>query len=262
MDISPEMCAGVKRLSELCNINLDDYIVGSYENIKEVCPCRFDAIANYDVLEHLYDPIVAFKKLGELLNKDGIILMASSANKYNPLINSIYKKYHHMCEYKGGNTSSFFNIRIKLIKESFADIKENEIKLLALRTRGKRREDILKAVRLYKNTGELPALPNNTNTCDPITGNGSENLLNAFWIVQALRRRFRSSEVGTGYFPITRLMLNRAGMIRNNNIINNTYPYLLLLAKFFAPLLNLLIYILPLRIRIVFSPYYFIKVSK
>jgi SAM-dependent methyltransferase len=262
MDISKEMLQGASLLAELCNIKIRDFLLGSYEDIASKCHCSFDVITNYDVLEHLYNPREAFSQLGSVLADGGVILMASGANRYNPVTNVLLRSYHRRCEHIGvDNKEPMIDIRRSIISDHAAQLSESEKDLLAKLTRGRRMEDIISAVELYLDSGVLPVPDDRTNTCDPDTGNGAENLLDVFALERELQKDFSSVSIGTGLYPVTRISYRKAPA-DNGNIVNRLYPYLNLLAKILAPVLNGLMGALPLRLRLVLAPHYYIRVEK
>jgi 2-polyprenyl-3-methyl-5-hydroxy-6-metoxy-1,4-benzoquinol methylase len=261
MDISVDMCSGTQQVARLCDIPLDEYYVGSYENIENICSRKFDVIANFDVLEHLYNPMLAFGKLRSILNNNGAIFMATNANKYNPIMNYLYKKFHNTCENIGGHKPPFMKIRQEIIKNYTDELSDSKVRDLAFFTRGKRKEDIIGSVENYIKTGKMPELIDKSNTCDPITGSGAENLLDVFQLAHSLKKMFNYTEIGTGYYPITKSKFVKYRK-EKKNIINKMYPYLHFTAQLFAPILNCLIHILPLRLKLIITPYYYIKVYK
>lgn len=258
LDISPEMARGASRLAKRCSVDIEDFLPGSYEGIEAVCRHPFDVIANYDVLEHLYRPVEAFLKLKGVLNGKGTIFMASGANTFNPVTSMLLRSFHRRCETQGEGGRPLMEMRKDIIREAFPDLGEKDLSLLASRTRGKRRDDIVKDAAAYRSSGALPCPEDRTNTCDPLTGSGAENLLDVFGLQEELRREFSSVTVGAGLYPRTKITF-KGSVQKGGNIVNRVYPFLNLTAKACAPLLNLLIRKLPPRLGLALAPHYYIK---
>ena len=78
---------------------------------------------------------------------------------------------------------------------------DETVLLLAQRTRGMRRFDIRRVVTDYLRTGALPPEPSHpTNTCDPITGNWCEKLLDPEKLAAILRKQGLCVRTLAGYY--------------------------------------------------------------
>jgi hypothetical protein len=73
----------------------------------------------------------------------------------------------------------FIEIRRRMIAEKFSFLEENEVKQLAVQTRGLKEADIYFFVeKYYSKSGTIPYSPTDKyNTCDPVTGSFTERLL-------------------------------------------------------------------------------------
>ena len=73
---------------------------------------------------------------------------------------------------------SFLSIRKKIIQSVSGEMDEEEINVLAKRTRGMIERDIILSVENYLQRGNLPPEPKHpTNTCHPLTGSWTEKLV-------------------------------------------------------------------------------------
>ncbi len=266
MDISEEIRNGAAELSSVLSIPVDAYYTGTYESLE--IDEKFDVIANYDVLEHVYDPFKAFKALSELLTVNGTIYMASGSNTYHPVIYWMMTKKHEISEYSGTVSGKkmdakepFFEIRKTIIKTNFPSLCEDEISKLAEKTRGFREEDIISIVDMYTKSDLMPLKVHKNNTCDPYTGNWDENLISYFSLARKLRTLFKRVEILPGYYPEVDAEFKRTPDVKDKNIINKVYPYLSYLSVKLAPFLNSLIRLLPGNSKFTVAPYYVIKAS-
>mgnify|MGYP003337637528 CR=1 FL=1 len=113
----------------------------------------------------------------------------TASNAANPFIVRRLKKLQQMDELEGsqpksGNLTfaesheSFLTIRKKIIQSVSGEMDEEEINVLAKRTRGMIERDIILSVENYLQGGNLPPEPTHpTNTCHPITGSWTEKLV-------------------------------------------------------------------------------------
>ena len=100
---------------------------------------------------------------------------------------SYFKKLHTLDEYSGNlnqfkpgdSVESFYKLRLNFIVANFPELTKSEHEQLAKNTRGRIFNDIYEDVKLYTITGIMPQMVlHPTNTCDPTTGNWTENLIN------------------------------------------------------------------------------------
>lgn len=265
MDISDEMTRGARNLSALLKVPIDEFITCSYEDIERSCAHRFDVIANYDVLEHLYDPEKAFIELREVLRDPGTILMASGANTFNPIINLLFRRKHLASEHTGtisgkemDSREPFFAIRQRIIQAHAPHLTRSVVLRLAALTRGLRQEDIIRSVDRYVEGGILPEPLDSTNTCDPITGNWDERLIGFHAFSTRLGKSFPEVHVRPGYYPETPARFIPAPDVKDSGLLKTLYPFLSYLSKLLAPWLNGLIRALPHVLKFVVAPYYMV----
>ncbi len=259
LDIDQEMVKGAEELANLLKVPVDRFLLGSYEDIEDCCPYNFDIIANYDVLEHIYNPLEAFSSLKKVLKKEGEIFMASGANKYHPVINFMCRKRHRVWENEGSHKrDAHLNIRRNIIKEAFPNLSEEEINNSAKMTRGLRRDDVIRAAGDYLKYGTRFHLGDRTNTCDPRDGNWSENLINFYSLSCRLRSHFKKVEVGPGFYAESTPKFVAPVEKPDDRLVKILYPFLRIMAIELAPLLNLFIKVLPFKVKFLLAPYYYI----
>jgi hypothetical protein len=170
--------------------SIDYYIYGDAEefckeiNVNNIKP---DLICSFDVLEHIYDLKLWFRTIATI-NCEFSLLFMTSANSRNPYISNRLKKLHIKSEYEGGENNirqnniflsiSFLEERKSIIKSNFPELDYKEVDLLSNKTRGLRKDDIVKVVNDYIKTGCVNYEINHpTNTCDPYTGSWTEKLI-------------------------------------------------------------------------------------
>ncbi len=146
-----------------------------------------DLLCSFDVLEHIYNLEDWFDQFKKIKGEFSLCFM-TSANGSNPYVNRALRKIHFKAEYIGSekvkgwkerdSNTSFLAIRKQIIKEFFTQFKDKEIDFLAKETRGLYKPDIINKVEEYKERGFLNYnIKDKTNTCDPMTGNWAEHII-------------------------------------------------------------------------------------
>jgi 2-polyprenyl-3-methyl-5-hydroxy-6-metoxy-1,4-benzoquinol methylase len=244
-DIYDVSCKDAKIIGKHIGNAADFYIQGEIEELIDFVKKRkinCNAIASYDVIEHIYDIEDFFRKIPLLSNEELTIVMASGANIFNPRRRKLIIKQQREAEYfdrqeKWGHKErdclkSYLEVRKEIISDYIRDankkLSEKEIDKLAKKTRGKKTEDILECVEDYFKNGTYPPEPKHpTNTCDPYTGNRTEDLFNPYILKKILDNRGFKARIFSGYYgyyknPIKQLAansLNRIiGLLRTQGI--------------------------------------------
>lgn len=137
-----------------------------------------DVIVNYDVLEHVYNLRQYFLDLAAVTRPGGRWFMGSGANLYLESERQTFLNLHAQSEgvLGDGNPNAYANMRAQIVRTHGPDLLEEEVRDLALATRGWRKEDIERAVDIYLSSGHLVTFcPEENNTADPRNGNWAEH---------------------------------------------------------------------------------------
>jgi 2-polyprenyl-3-methyl-5-hydroxy-6-metoxy-1,4-benzoquinol methylase len=213
-DIYEISCKDAQCIGNDLDLAADYYIPGDIDdviNFRDERDISINAIANYDVIEHIYDIEDFLNKLKLLSNSFQSVFFASGANELNPRINKKLRQQHlyfenHDRDFKAGRkptdeTRALIEVRKKIISETSLDLNSKEIDQLSELTRGMIIDEIKQAVTNYINTGNLPNKPSHpTNTCDPYTGNWFEHLMDPFQLKNILINNGYDTEVIPGYY--------------------------------------------------------------
>ncbi len=225
-------------------IKCDHYVLGDIDKIISYVKensLNVDVIGNYDVIEHVYDIKYFLENIKYLSNTKISIFLASGANGANPKINFQLTRLHEKMEFTGREytygrkptdaTLSLLKIRRQIISKEYPKLDENKIDFLARATRGLIKSDILNAIKVYFDSGKIRKPNHPTNTCDPLTGNWYEQVLDPFNLKRILQKKgFSNCQVISGrYFSKT-------------NYIKN--------------ILNIFIILMPARLSIFIAPFY------
>ena len=203
-----------KKIAKSINLLADHYITGEIDDIVSYCrknDITVDSLANFDVIEHIYDIDDFLSKINNLTNGPLSIFMASTANKKNPWITRRIRKMHNEFEYQDREfkygrkptdaTRALYELRKEIIKEYDNSLTDIEIENLSFSSRGLMKKDIIKMIDKYKSDYFLP-LPINdpTNTCDPNTGNWFENLIDPEYFLKRLNEIGMKSRIICGFY--------------------------------------------------------------
>ena len=171
-------------------LSAEAYFVGDSDHFREELEARntkLDAIANYDVIEHVYNLGQYFVDLSAVTKKGGRWFMGSGANPYNAKIRKQLLEIHDELEVTGNKNrpTPYRKMRRSLIEEHEPSLLPEEVDKLMDATRGWRKEDILRAVDIYRSSGHVVSFcPPYFNTSDPRNGNWGENLISKEFYLQ------------------------------------------------------------------------------
>lgn len=247
-DIYDISCEDAKEIAKVLGCEADHYVQGDIDDLVAFCDryeLKCDSIGSYDVLEHIYD-IDAFCKKLHLLSHEGTTMIHSSgANMFfYPYVKSVSKKQIEVetrdraegwGHKKRDCLSAYLKERAKIIREFTSNLNEDEIKRMAINTRGLMGDDILECIQRYVESKEFPKLIEHpTNTCDPYTGNWMEQLINPWYLQETLSLYGFDAKVLPGYWTA------------DTNLAK----------KSIANILNFMIHILDTHTALHLSPYY------
>lgn len=186
VDYTKDFITAAKKLSNALQLDVE-FVEANEANFHELLPnYKPQIIVGNDVIEHIYC-LDAFIKNCKQLNEDVSMVFTTASVNENYCKAQNLRKLQLQDEFVSSNKKqsnylyaglSFFEIRKRIIEDSFPLLNKSEIDLLATRTRGLQKLDIEIAVSNYINNKNLPdIIAHPTNTCDPITGSWTERLL-------------------------------------------------------------------------------------
>lgn len=188
----------------LC-LSADHYILGDVPetlSYLEQHQLSCDCVSTHDVVEHIYNIEDFFRALPKFSKGPLKVFMLTVANPLNPSVAARLKKIQVRLEttdrepewwHKGRDSlMSYVSLRRKIIHDYLESqgkrASQQQITQMAQNTRGLIEKDIKIAVDRFLQTGEiLPPPTHPTNTCDPLTGNRAENLVDPKVYTRILR---------------------------------------------------------------------------
>ena len=223
-DIYDVSCKDSKTIGESIGNQADYYVHGDIDYVIRFLKTNSiscNAIASYDVIEHIYDIEGFLSKLHLLSDGALSVVMSSGANNLNPRIRKQLMKQHIQFEYndrekKWGHKErdclrAYLKVRKEMILKYAQNLTKNEVEHLARATRGMIESDIKKFVDEYLTKGRLPQEPiHPTNTCDPYTGNWQEHLMDPYHLKDILSRTGFKVEILSGYYGQPKNVIKRS----------------------------------------------------
>ncbi len=187
-DTDPAFVTAANELAQTLQEDISGYITGELAHVVEQYPTMvFDVVVGTDVIEHIYDLEVFFAGL-QKMNPGLLSVFTTASNPDNPIKTAALIKLQIKDETEGGDPAdfalagaekheAFLQMRKAIIRTTFPALDENSMLKLADTTRGLYHPAIIAAVKNYIDDGQLPVLPDGSNTCHPLTGSWTERIL-------------------------------------------------------------------------------------
>lgn len=179
-----------KKIASLLNVSANYYICSDIiELVAELNnkQITIDCFISRNVIEHIYNLEEFFCELSKVPGKNLTVFIATTANEKNILVDLYTKKLQRKAEFeysagkwdKGRDSKKPYSIiRKEILLEAYPNLQRKELMELVICSRGLIKKDILVMAEKYVKDGIMPQKPNHpSNTCDPFTGNRTENLL-------------------------------------------------------------------------------------
>ena len=192
----------------------DHYVLGDIDELVDFLKTNSiscNALASYDVIEHIYDIETFLVRLSDLSTGPLTVVMASSANPFNPLIRRHHMEFQRKAEYGGREkeegcredylTKAYIIVRQEIISKHAPSLSDVQVRRLAKATRGLIELDIKEAVDEYLRTTNTPQEPTHlTNTVNPYTGNWAERLHDIEHLKEILSNEGFKVDILAGYY--------------------------------------------------------------
>lgn len=189
-DIYDVSTQDAKTIATKLNLLADEYFCGEMEQFVQLINHKYpslNAFVSRNVIEHIYNLDEFFFQLAKINSLELVVFIATTANEKNILVDQYTKKLQRKAEFEfnsgkwGKNRDSkkpYSLIRKEILQSEFPQLQRKELMQLVISTRGLIKEDIIKVANEYVSNGVFPPEPKHpSNTCDPLTGNRTENLI-------------------------------------------------------------------------------------
>ncbi len=214
-DIYDVSCRDAAVIGRANDAAADEYVCGDLDGLIAHCNAHnisCDILLSCDVIEHIYNLQDFFSKLPKLPQRELVISFSTHANIRNPITSRFLMNKQREIENvsrppKSGHKErdtlqSYIEIRKKILGEALTmPITEEALSTLARLTRGQNNEDIRKSAAVYEASRQWPTLPEHpTNTCDPLTGNWADRLLEPAKYLQLLNENGFTARLRCCYY--------------------------------------------------------------
>lgn len=219
-DIFETSTHDAQTISNVFKLTIDYFVTGDIDSMAhfiENNKLPVDLIISIDVLEHIYNLETWFLTLKKI-QPAFTLYFNTGANPKNPLINYKLMQYQQNAELLGKEKKwgwkerdayePFFNIRKALIQQYQPHLNENDMELLAQKSRGLIKKDIEFLVDTFLETGNINyVMKHPTNTCDPLTGNWTEHLIDLYWLLKILKQNGFHAEIEHNKYALSDSMI-------------------------------------------------------
>ncbi len=220
-------------LGKKMGLPLDHALSGDVDALVEYAKrnsLQVDALISFDVLEHIYDIPSHFQKLAGLPG-DFRAVYASGANIKNRWYVKAVTKQHIDAEFRDREKQwghkdrdalrAYFDIRKEIIATYAPQFTAQQVEQLSRETRGLMKEDIERCVDDYRAKGKHSYVPDHpTNTCDPLTGNWCEHLMDQDWLKRKVEESGFRVQILPGTYPVTGTAVKKMKKVGVNTLIN------------------------------------------
>ena len=210
-DIFEGSCTDARTIAGKLGLQADDYVPGDLEDLIRYLGDKaitVHGLCSYDVIEHVYAIEPFLREMPRVTKGPLRIVMASAANDRNPRIRRRLMEVQRRVEHEDGvglegrdSLRAYRAMRADIITRYAPELDGADVTTLADETRGLTEPGIRKAVDRFREAGTHPAtLAHPTNTCDPITGNWAEHLMDPFALAAELSRAGMRASVEPGRY--------------------------------------------------------------
>lgn len=211
-DIDLKFLEAAQGIARAAGAESDQYIAGDIESlVTALGDDVVDALASYDVLEHIYDLDVFLARLCGAPCRPKTLFMSSGANMFSPrYLRSVFPIQRKL-------ERSYRSRRAAIIRDRAPHLTELQVALLAKATRKLVRREVEAVVDGYLRNGQVAVPrktganrydPYGTNTVDPDSGWWAEHLLNPWHLTRHLMRHGYTARIRAGYFGRKGAFLN------------------------------------------------------
>jgi SAM-dependent methyltransferase len=210
-DIFERSCTDARTIAARLGLEADHYVPGDLDDLIRYLAdnaITVHGLCSYDVIEHVYEIEPFLRELPRVTTGPLRIVMASAANDRNPRIRRRLMDVQRRVEHEDGvglegrdSMRAYRTMRAEIIRRYAPELDDIEVTTLADETRGLTERGIRTALERFRDAGtHPPPLVHPTNTCDPMTGNWAEHLMDPFALAGELSRAGMRASVEPGRY--------------------------------------------------------------
>lgn len=239
-DINESCLISCRTFANAMNIQIDGYLHGDVDSLKMISD-SVDLLLSTDVIEHIYNPDDFFGRL-KSYQPTIMAVFTTASNPFNRFKVRQLRKLQHRDEFinsadiwAGENEQfrePFLERRVRILEEEFPNLSFPDTRLIATRSRGMRKDDILRLAANFLQNGRVPEQHVELfNTCDPDTGIWTERILPFFYFQNLAEKYGFTLQLKSGLYNA--FGKNRIAKVKKlANYIILLFPRL---GKFIAP---------------------------
>ena len=234
IDIYEVSRADAAALGNKISLPLDHTLSGDVDALVDYAANKsltVNAVVSFDVLEHIYDVPAHFKKLSGLTAQPFRAVYASGANIKNRWYVKGVTQQHLDAEsrdrkkewgHKDRDTlAAYSDLRKQIIAAHAPQLSVQEVDRLTSETRGLMKPDIERCVDEFRAKGKHSYVPDHpTNTCDPLTGNWCEHLMDQDWLRTRVEEAGFKVQILPGNYAVNGGLLKSAKKLAVNTVIS------------------------------------------
>ena len=234
IDIYEVSRADADTLGKKIGLPLDHTLSGDVDGLVDYVAKKsltVNAVVSFDVLEHIYDVPAHFKKLNELSPQPFRAVYASGANIKNHWYVKGVTQQHLAAEsrdrkkewgHKDRDTlTAYADLRKQIISAHAPQLSAQQVEQLTRETRGLMKPDIERCVDEYRAKGKHSYVPDHpTNTCDPLTGNWCEHLMDPDWLRARVEEAGFKVQILPGNYAVNGGLIKGAKKLAVNTLIS------------------------------------------
>jgi 2-polyprenyl-3-methyl-5-hydroxy-6-metoxy-1,4-benzoquinol methylase len=206
-ELDPKMLDIAREVGKAIGVMPDVFVLGDFDeltgSLKE-SHSKCTLLVSADCIEHIYDIDDFIHKLPSLSEGPVGLVMSSGANFLSPQYVFPTVRSQRRGERK------YRPIREDIIRAAVPGILDNDLRVIANKTRGLIKDEITALAKHYSKTGSLKKTarpvgdfdPYASNLCDPLSGQWEEHFLNPFAFARVLRDVGFDSKVSFGIHNI------------------------------------------------------------
>ena len=197
-DYLPDWKDTAELISKNLGIVINGFVTGDVDAVLNYAAAEsflFDIIASRNVVEHIYSLPVFYQELFQH-NAAAVVFSTTSANYHNPAM-----RLKHYILHKKIERTQYLPHRKTQLQKEWPTISAKQLEELSILTRGKAKDDFLKAIATYKDHQPVSDVPYlRSNTCTSDSGYWCEHLLTKYEYEQIITNAGFAFAYTAGYW--------------------------------------------------------------
>ena len=231
-DIFEQSCLDAKAIGEAIGITIDEYVCGDLPETRAWLAqnqLQASGVISHNVIEHVYSMNELFTEIGKLAFRNTFVWLSTAANPFRKKTSAELSKHAIRVEtqtrepapgHKARNAlEAYREIRRQIIVSANSELSQETVDTLTEKTRGMREDDIRKFLSDYRDGNPITISPDHpTNTCDPLTGNWAERMMDPFSLIKDAKQHGLELNVLPGFWSLDQGSAVKNGFKKISNV--------------------------------------------